>query len=63
VVRAIDAVTCRYERLEGDTVMTPVGRSGLLRSVAAVDGWEREDDGATFVGYAVDVGLDSAEQS
>ena len=62
VVRTIDAVTCQYERLDGATVMTPVRRSGVLRSVPEADGWEREDDDAMFVGYAVDVELDAPAQ-
>lgn len=59
VVRAIDAVSCHYVQLDGASVMTPVPRSGVLRSVSRVDGWEREDDGSTFVAYAVDVELES----
>lgn len=55
VVRAIHAVTCRYERLPGANVMTPVERSGILRSVSNIDAWERDDNGSTFVGYAADI--------
>lgn len=63
VVRAIDAVSCHYEQPDGASVMTPAPRSGVLRSVSSVDGWEREDDGSTFVAYAVDVELESSELS
>ena len=63
VVRAIDAVTCRYELLKDSRAMTPVPQSGVLRSVSKSDGWEREDDGLTFVAYAVDVEPERSEQS
>ena len=62
VVRAIDAVACRYEQLDGALVMTPVRGSGILRRVSAIDGWKREDDGETFVGWALDVEVDPAEE-
>lgn len=60
IVRAINAATCRYERLDGARVLTSVERSGALRPVTAADGWEREDNEMTFLGYSVDIDTEPA---
>jgi hypothetical protein len=54
VVRAVDAVFCRYRIV--DRVATPIAATGVLEPRSSVDGWEDEDDmgaGRSFVGYLV----------
>ena len=59
VVRAIEAVFCRYVPSERDSggVRSPGAHSGKAIPRSSVDGWEKEKDGLTFVGYAVTVDL------
>jgi hypothetical protein len=57
VVRAIEAVFCRYvpSERDGGSVLAPAAHSGKAIPRSSADGWEKEKDGLTFVGYAVTV--------